>query len=470
MMKTQSDKKIFKNSISRCKSVKYYSNYLHGFKSSFQIANYNRLDVADLYIQGLLKLEKGKANMERMAEEIPDSEYRLYQHFITHSNWDAQEVFGKVSKNASVLLEGCKAESKKPTGLIVDESAHLKKGDQSVGVSRQYAGIIGKVDNCQVGVYASLVNDNRAGLIGERLFLPKSWTQDKARCKKAGIPPDQTLFKTKPQLALDIIDEMIADKIEFDWVGGDGLYGHNTALREELDSRGLLFVLDVHKDEKVFLSCPTFAIRNKKGKKGRPSTKLKPNISPVRLDKYVDDLEGQDWSKATKIRKTQKGWKKQKIHIQAVWIQEGKDNQVKERTLIITQSIDGKKREFKYSVSNAKSEEYTALEFAYFQGQRYWVERTFDDAKNELGMSDYQTRKWNSWHHHHSLVFMAAGFLLKQKIEHEQEAPLMSVRDARILMIVGLFGSKQEFDLRLNQMEIRHKVRQKDIDRRFSSS
>ncbi|MGL1889669.1 MAG: transposase [Reichenbachiella sp.] len=137
---------------------------------------------------------------------------------------------------------------------------------------------------------------------------------------------------------------------------------------------------------------------------------------------------------------------------------EGTNYEIKERTLIVTQSTDGKK-ELKYSMSNAKSDDYPAVDFAYFQAQRYWVERTFDDAKNELGMSDYQIRKWQSWHHHHALVFMASLFLLKQKIECEQEAPLMSMRDARILMIVSMFGTEKEMQLRLEQMKIRHQVR-----------
>jgi len=138
------------------------------------------------------------------------------------------------------------------------------------------------------------------------------------------------------------------------------------------------------------------------------------------------------------------------------------------QTLIITQTIDGKK-ETKYSLSNAKTDEYTEHEFAYFQSQRYWVERTFDDAKNELGMSDYQIRKWLGWHHHHSLVLMAGLYLLMQKIEHETDAPLMSIRDARILIIIGLFGSKKDMEMRLEQMKLRHKVRQKDIDRRYKT-
>jgi SRSO17 transposase len=143
-----------------------------------------------------------------------------------------------------------------PTGFIIDESAHLKKGECSVGVGRQYAGIIGKVDNCQVGVYASLVNDTMATLVDERLFLPESWTKDTNRCKKAAIPKACSIYKTKPQLAVELIDNAIEKGVQFDWVGGDGLYGHSYELGKGLDERKRFFVLDVHKDELVYLQKP----------------------------------------------------------------------------------------------------------------------------------------------------------------------------------------------------------------------
>ena len=139
-----------------------------------------------------------------------------------------------------------------------------------------------------------------------------------------------------------------------------------------------------------------------------------------------------------------------------------------ERTLIISHKLDGRK-EVKYSLSNGSIEDYSSHQYAWFQSQRYWVERTFDDAKNELCMSDYQVRKWKGWHHHHALVFMAGLFLLKHRIEFEHESPLMSMRDARILMIVTLYGTEQDVRNRIDQMEIRHKKRQYDIDRRYKT-
>jgi len=124
------------------------------------------------YIKGLLVCERGKANMERMEEEVPESEYRAYQQFISNSRWDYSGANRKVASETSFILAKHKRHSGCLTGFIIDESAHLKKGEHSVGVARQYAGIVAKITNCQVGVYSSLVNDRYATLIGQRLFLP----------------------------------------------------------------------------------------------------------------------------------------------------------------------------------------------------------------------------------------------------------------------------------------------------------
>ena len=111
--------------------------------------------------------------MERMEEEVPDSEYRAYQQFISNYKWDYLGVNRKVAVDTSFLLAQHKRYSGCPTGFIIDESAHLKKGEYSIGVSKQYAGIVGKVENCQVGVYGSLVNDRYATLIGQLVVFTK---------------------------------------------------------------------------------------------------------------------------------------------------------------------------------------------------------------------------------------------------------------------------------------------------------
>jgi SRSO17 transposase len=222
------------------------------------------------YIKGLLSCEKGQANMERMEEEIHGSEYRAYQHFIANSKWGHEALMGDISMDVSGLLEENKKEKGHSTGYLIDESAHLKKGEESVGVSRQYAGVVGKVENCQVGVYASVVNGTRATMVNARLYLPKCWTDDAARCGKAKIPKDKRVYKTKPQLALEMIGQDVSNGVSFDWIGGDGLYGHNSELTRGLEERGHFYVLDVHKDERVFLKEPGISLPAKKPGKGRP--------------------------------------------------------------------------------------------------------------------------------------------------------------------------------------------------------
>jgi SRSO17 transposase len=468
MMQVQSDKKNFSKKLISTLSASYVRDFVYSFESGFQAHTHNRTEVALQYFLGLLKMEKGQGNMERMEEEIPESEYRAYQHFLSVSNWKHQDIIDKVAMEASLLMEAEKAIHGKATGLIIDESAHLKKGDKSVGVGKQYAGVIGKVENCQVGVYASLVNDTRAALVGEEIFLPESWVKDEDRCRKAGIPESSRVHKTKPELALDIIDRLIERGIKFDWVGGDGLYGHTSQFRQGLEQRGLFFVLDVHKDEKVFFEKPVYAIPEAKSARGRRPKHEKPDIDPIRLDKYFERIANDEalWTEEKGIRKGQKGWLDLSVHKVKVWVPAGPEGQVMERTLIISHKLDGRK-EVKYSLSNGGLDQYTSRQYGWFQAQRYWVERTFDDAKNELCMSDYQVRKWKGWHHHHALVFMAGLFLLKCKLDFADEAPLMSVRDARILMIVSLFGTDQEIQNRIDQMNVRHRKRQYDIDRRY---
>ena len=466
MEKIQSDKKLSENSQKYSLSDDCINHRMIQFNDVFVVYRRDNSQTAKNYITGLITCEKGHANMERMVEEVEGSNYPAYHHFISHSKWDHEELISRIAIDASQIMEANKKATQLPTGYIIDESAHLKKGKASIGVANQYAGVAGKVDNCQVAVYSSLVNDTRATIINESIFLPKSWINDKKRCDKAKIPESARTYKTKPELALDMIDRNVADGVKFDWIGGDGLYGHNFELTKGLDQRGLLYVLDVHKDEKIYLEEPQIIIPVATKARGRRPTKLQAlGVPSLRLDQYIKTLNQADWTEE-KVRKTAKGWLKLQVHTKQVWVWNGKEEQARRRIVVITRTVE-KRPKVKYSFSNAQKDQYTNKEFAYFQVQRYWVERTFDDSKNELGMSDYQIRNWIGWHHHQSLVMLAGIFLLKEKIEKQTEYPLMSTRDARILLIFELFGTKEQYQKRINQMKIRHMQRQSDIDRYY---
>lgn len=240
------------------------------------------------------------------------------------------------------------------------------------------------------------------------------------------------------------------------------MYGHNSELIRALDARNLFYVLDVHKNEHVYLGEPHLSVPLKKEGRGRVPHKLQADITPVSLEKYHSRLNASNWQEV-KVRKTAKGTKVVKIHLAQVWHWDGEEGKACPRTLIIT--VDQKSGRVKYSFSNGTLHEYTHQQYAWFQCSRYWVERSFDDAKNETGLSGYQVRSWTAWNHHVSLVMAAALYLLRRKIDNVEQYPLMSIRDARILVVAHLFCDEQTVQRLYQNMEIRHKARQQDIDR-----
>ena len=181
----------------------------------------------------------------------------------------------------------------------------------------------------------SLANGKFCTLVGTELFIPEAWINDKKRCDAAGVPKEEQKFATKPQLALKLIKQAVETGIEFDFIAGDGLYGHNAELTRALDNLKLFYVLDVHKDETVFLSEPTFWIPERKGNKGRIPTNLKPNIQPIQLQAYIKTLREKDFT-TENVRQTAKGWKVAKVHTVTIWHWDGKQEKACKRALVIT--------------------------------------------------------------------------------------------------------------------------------------
>ena len=175
--------------------------------------------------------------MEQMSEIVADADYHQIQHFISESPWDARVVMDEVASATDLHFADCEE-----VYLIVDESGHTKKGNKSVGVARQYSGQLGKVDNCQVAVYAAPSAGHHYSLIDARLYLPEEWTSDKQRCKSAHIPPASTKFKTKQELAFEMVVYHQQKGTRFNWVGGDGFYGHDSQFRSRIAALNLFYI------------------------------------------------------------------------------------------------------------------------------------------------------------------------------------------------------------------------------------
>jgi SRSO17 transposase len=430
-------------------------------KLKFKTKTRTVFNSAEHYIQGLFQAEKRERNLERISERVTDAEYHKIQHFISESPWDAQAVMQSVPKDAHRLFKKFKK-----VGLIIDESAEEKKGNHSVGVAHQYCGNKGKLANCQVAVYGCLAAEQYASLIDARLYLPKEWTDDKKRCDKAGIPEEKQVFKKKTELALQIIKAQRQAGTDFDWVGGDAFYGNDYHLLKSLDECDELFVMDIHSNQHVYLKEPVLSVPDKQGKSGPAPIHLKANISSIAVNEYIETLTEKQWKKV-EIRKGTKGKITAKGHVVKVHTWNKEDSTTCERLLLIRKTKKGKATEIKYALTNAFEDEFSLQELMYMQSQRYWIEFALKEAKQDIGMCEYQVRGWLAWHHHMALVMMAQYFVLSEKILYKQDLPMLSAADIRKMIIYEYAEMPYNEDLLWQQMHKRHQQRQRDIDRNY---
>ena len=406
------------------------------------------------YVRGLLQAET--KNMERMEEAIPDADHQALQHMLSESAWSERAVLDHVAQEANRLLGG-HADS----ALPIDESGCPKQGTHSVGVARQWCGQLGKVENCQVGVFAALSRGTGVTLIDERLFLPEAWTNDPARCQAAGIPKIQRGFQRKIDLALAMIAHARQQNIGFAWVGFDGFHGSDPTFLRALDAQGEIFVGDVHKDQRIYLDDPQPIVPPAKTTHGRHPTRPRAQTLAVRVDLWTQQQPATAWQSVT-LRAGTKGPLRVEILHRRVWLWDGEEAQARPWHLIVRREIDTP-TEIKYSLSNAPADT-PAPRLAFMQGQRYWIERALQQGKQDVGLGDYQVRGWRGWHHHMTLVMMAMLFLLEERQLHQQTRPLLSGTDIRALLNQFLPRRDTTLEEILRQMEVRHRKRQAAID------
>src|SRR5512144_1148694 len=230
--------------------------------------------------------------MERMEEVIPEADHQALQHMLSESAWEERAVLDQVGQEANRHLG-----EHPDSSLIIDESGWPKKGTQSVGVVRQWCGQLGKVENCQVGVFAALGRGTEATLIDERLFLPERWTADTERCQAAGIPAEQRGFTRKHDLALEMITHARQQQIGFAWVGFDGFYGSDPAFLRALDDQGEVFVGDVHKDQRIYLDDPQPRVPSPATPHGRPPTRRQAQTPALRVDRWAQAQPAAAWQR-----------------------------------------------------------------------------------------------------------------------------------------------------------------------------
>jgi SRSO17 transposase len=389
-----------------------------------------------------------------MTERIPESNYQQLQHFISESEWDGKAVMKEVARKTNESLEFLKGEK----GLLLDESGNEKAGEKSVGVARQYIGNVGKVCNSQNGVYAGLSRENKISLVGARLYLPKEWTSDKKRCRKAGIPKEEQKYRTKPELGLEIIKEL-EGVVKYDWIGGDSVYGNSPELRKSLREIGKAYVMEVGEELMVCLEKPDPLVPESSGR-GRARSRYVINEEKISLKTLIGEIKASEWQ-TIKYRQGTKGKLVREAILKRVWIWKKGTAEVEETELLISRKLD--QTEVKYSLCNAPAGELNVETALFRQMQRYWIERAFQEIKEQIGLHQYQVRGWRAWDHHIALTMMALHFILETQIENAENLPLMSCGDVKLMLGNILKNKLDEPEILMQTIHQRHRVRQKDI-------
>ena len=344
------------------------------------------------YLTGLLSKLPRKSG-EAIAY-LHDHGRQGLQNFVGAVPWDDAPLRATLARQVGDELG-------EPDAVIVfDPSAFAKKGTKSVGVARQWCGRLGKIENCQVGVFMAYVSRKEHALVNPRLYLPKEWTKDKARRNEAGVPK-AVRFRTRHELALEMLDEC-GKSLPHSWVAGDDEMGRPSGFRGKLRDRGERYLLAVPSNTLVRdldVPPPDYAGR------GRP-----PMTPFSRLDRWRATLPEDAWTRID-VRDGEKGPLVVEVVKRRVQARTETGGTGPDELLFITRGTqsDGK---FKhdYYLSNADPD--TPLdELARVTKAAHRVEECFRRGKSEAGLADYQVRTWRGWHHHQTLSLLAAWFL-----------------------------------------------------------
>ena len=436
-----------------------FASFIDRYGAFFCSRGHDNAPVAQRYLHGLAQAEA--ATFAAMAAVVEDGCAQQFQHFISNAPWRHEPVIAQIGYDADRLLGG-----KPDSALLLDESSFVKQGDRSVGVARQWCGRLGKVDNCQVAVFAVLTDGVQHTSVDMRLYLPQRWLDDPARCDRAEIPTETRTMRSKTDLALEMVRAARARGMRFGWVGMDGGYGKEPAFLRALDDMGETFVADVHSDQRVWSEPPGLHVPAPQSTRGRPPSKQHAAVDGITVEKLVAGFGTDDWKRCT-LRESTRGPLQVDIAHRLVWVWDGEEAAARCWHLIVRREV-GASKKVKYSLSNAPDD--TKLErLARMQGTRYWVERAFEDAKGECGLADYQAIGWRAWHHHVTMVMLAMLFIAEQRVAHQPGLALLTPRDIVAMLKETLPHKPQGKEALVDLINQRHARRRSAIQSRYRS-
>lgn len=378
------------------------------FRSCFRTQTRDTSENAYTYLRGQLTMEEER-NFANVDRRLQGGDGQNLQEFMSNSPWSGQAVFRQIQADLAsrpVLQSG--------GVLILDESADEKAGLHSAGAGRQHNGRLGKVDMCQVSTclaFAHPVTGTWTLVEGE-LFLPEVWfSPEYAEVRKqVGVPPERQ-FASKPQLGLRMIRRVRAQGLPFEFVTADDLYGRNQAFREALDAEEMQYALEVPANTVVYLQPPQTGRSRKHAPSGRGCAPGEPvaEVKPWQVREVA--ASPQTLWRRVEVRHSERGVLEADFAVQRVWTLT-KKRRVRAEWLVMRRDREGK---FTFVLLNAPPET-CELELIQRSCQRYFTERTFQDAKSELGWDDFRAQKYRAWEHHLALTAAALWFVAEVKL------------------------------------------------------
>jgi SRSO17 transposase len=325
---------------------------------------------AEQYLRGLLS-PLARKNGWTIAEYVGEPEPKALQRLLNLTPWAADALLVINREYAMEHLAD-------PAGILVaDPTGFAKKGRESVGVQRQYSGTLGRVDNCQIATFLAYVTSRRDRvLIDRRLYLPKSWTDDPDRCRKAGVPED-VVFQTRPQQVQAMIEAARAAGVPFAWFTADEEFGQNPDLCAYLEHQRIPYVMAIPKN----------------------TTFLDTAGASREINTHAQKLDHNCWQR----RACGIGAKGHRVYDWAL-----AESAEPDRQYLIRRSIDTGELAF-YRCHNPTRAGFSEL--VTVAGARWPIEECFGASKNETGLDNYQVRSWNAWHRHIGLAMLAHTFL-----------------------------------------------------------
>ena len=364
------------------------------------------------FVEGLIHGGE-RRNAENIAQAMNGGPVRSLQAFISSGVWYDRELLGELRRCALEVL------GDEDAVWNSDETGFPKKGTKSVGVKRQYSGTLGRTDNCQVAVFANYSSPKGHTFMDRRLFLPQEWADDSDRRTESGIPAG-LIFRTKPQLALEMLADAVTERAPFRWVGGDSIYGNSPTFVQGVRELGKWYVLDISSEAYVWAEEPRVIPAEQRPKPSRGRSSMQPLVigTSQQVDEVIAALPSDAWRRIT-VAEGSQGPRVYEYTETWVWFSEEGLPGPRER-LLVRRSL-GQEPELKYHRFECAGG--CAVEEA-SRGACDTVDdrRGHSVCQGECGLDEYETRGWVGWHHHTALDAGADVLVLQRARLGEKRA------------------------------------------------